>query len=104
MIGYKLFSLRKNGTLGSLFIHRRQVLPLGRWLRAECFPTKGFAVRTGWHVTPAPHAPHLSMKGRVWAEVELRDWSRLPRPACQGGVWLLARWMRIVRILPPTSP
>lgn len=29
MIAYKLFRLRKDGTLGSLFVNRRAVLPPG---------------------------------------------------------------------------
>lgn len=96
---YKLLRLRRDKTLGPLFINRRQVIPVGKWLTAGCFPTKGFAVRPGWHVSPRPHAPHLSKKGRVWAEVEVRDYEELRRPESQGGLWLLAKQMRVIGVL-----
>ena len=66
MNGYKLLRLRKNGTLGSLFINRRAVLPLGIWLPAEEHPTKGYKFRPFWHCLPVPKAPHLTEKGRAW--------------------------------------
>jgi len=99
MKAYKLLKKRKNGTLGPLFINRRQVIPLGEWLQAEEHPTKGYAFRPGWHVTPKPEAPHLSMKGRVWCEVEVEDWTILSRPASQGGAWLIAQRMKVVKEL-----
>jgi hypothetical protein len=68
---FKLLRLRKNGTIGPLFINRKQVIPVGQWLPAEDHPTNGFAHRPGWHVTPKPIAPHLSIKDRVWMEVEI---------------------------------
>ena len=51
---YKLFRVRKDGTLGPLFINRRQVVPIGEWLTAEEHRTKGFAFRPGWHCTARP--------------------------------------------------
>jgi transposase len=93
---YKLLRLRCNGTLGPLFINRRQVIQPGVWLEAENWPTRGYAVRPGWHVTLQPIAPHLSMVGRVWRAVEIRDYEQLKRPAAQGGTWLLAKWMRVM--------
>ena len=93
---FKLLRLRKNSTLGPLFINRRQVIPVGVWLEAECHPTKGYAVRPGWHVTLSPNAPHLSTRGRVWMRVEVRDFEELKRPLSQGGTWLLAKWMRVL--------
>lgn len=93
---YKLLKLRKNGTLGPLFIGRRMVIPLDEWLKAECIPTKGFAVRPGWHVSLKPSAPHLSMKNRVWKEVLVKDYKELKRPKSQGGEWLIANWMKVV--------
>ena len=95
-IGYKLFRLRKDGTLGSLFINRRAVLPIGKWMKNECHPTKGFALRPYWHITSQPNAPHLSMKGRVWMRVEMRKFIEQKRPANQGGLWYLAEWIRII--------
>ena len=92
---YKLFKLRKNGTLGSLFINRRVVLPTDKWMKAECYPTKGYQLRPGWHSTESPHAPHLSTKGRIWMKVEIKRFERIVRPKSQGGVWWLSQWMRI---------
>lgn len=92
---YKLLKLRKNGTLGSLFINRRRVIPTNVWLRAENHPTTGFSVRPGWHVTEKPVTPHLSMKGRIWREVEIKDYKALPRPESQGGMWWIAKWIKV---------
>lgn len=105
MKAYKLCKLRKNGTLGPLFINARQVLPIGEWLEAEDHPTKGFAHRPGWHCTDRPEAPHLAENPkhgprRVWCQVELAGEIReYPRPKAQGGKWLLAERMRVVRVL-----
>ena len=95
MIAYKLFRVRQDGSLGSLFINRRRRLPIGEWMESECIPTKGFAVREGWHCLPRPEAPHLTIKGRRWYAVEIDDWETLDRPASQGGHWFLAHRMRI---------
>jgi hypothetical protein len=100
VIAYKLFRQRRDGSLGSLFIHRRERIPLGVWLRAESHPTTGFAVRPGWHCTLRPHAPHLALRGRVWARVEVRDVEHYVRPAAQGGAWVLAQEMRVLELLP----
>lgn len=97
MKAYKLLRLRKDGTLGPLFINRRQVIPLGEWLTAEDHPTPGYAHRPGWHAAAQPVAPHLSKRGRVWAEVELEDAQQLKRPASQGSTWYLAKRMKVLR-------
>lgn len=97
MKAYKLIRVRKDGTLGPLFINKRQIIPIGKWLIAENVPTKGYAVRKGWHCTLKPIAPHLSTKGRVWAEVEVKDIEKYTRPESQGGVWVLAQKMKVVR-------
>lgn len=96
MIAYKLLRKRKNGTLGPLFINRKQIIPMGRWLQAESHPTKGYAVRPGWHTTSKPEAPHLSMKDRVWMKVEIEDYKELRRPSNQGGLWWLANRMKVL--------
>lgn len=93
---YKLFCVRKDGSLGSLFINRKARLPIGEWIEAESYPTKGYAYRPYWHATEMPHAPHLSMKGRKWFEVELIDTEEFQRPAKQGGKWFLARYLKIL--------
>ena len=99
MIAYKLFRVRRNGSIGSLFIDRRTYLPFGVWLRAECHPTKGFALRPFWHATAEPHAPHLSMKGRAWYKVEILDFTPQSRPKSQGGIWFLAEQMKILELV-----
>lgn len=93
---FKLLRVRSNGTLGPLFINRRQVITAGEWLPAEEHRTNGYAFRPGWHAAPTPNAPHLKEEGRVWMAVELADYQVLSRPASQGGEWLLANWMRVV--------
>ncbi len=99
MKAYKLMKLRKNGTLGSLFIHATAILPIGEWMDAAFYPTKGFAPRYGWHCTFTPYAPHLSTKGRVWVEVEVGDYKTYDRPESQGGAWILADRMKINRMI-----
>lgn len=96
MIAYKLFRVRKNGTLGSLFINRKAVLEPGVWLEAETYPTRGYALATGWHCCTRPGAPHLSTNGRQWWLVEIEDVASRLRPASQGGMWYVARKMRIL--------
>lgn len=99
MIAYKLFRRRADGTLGPLFINRRLRVPVGEWLPAEDHPTKGYAHRPGWHCTLKPMAPHLSTKGRVWCEVEVRQCKKYARPETQGGTWVLAQWLKVRKIL-----
>ena len=123
---YKLLKQRKNGTLGPLFIEASRVLPLGEPLEAICKPTKGFALRPGFHSTLRPDAPHLSGKGRVWVECEIpgRHYLRSeqpelftgrngmedvptdgyylwPRPASQGGLWVISHKIILNRIMEP---
>ncbi len=97
--GYKLFRMRRDGTLGPLFIDKGLVVPLNRWLTAKCHPTPGYAVRPGWHVAQSPSAPHLKMDGRLWFKVEVRDYYEFKRPAHQGGVWLIAKKMRVLHLV-----
>jgi hypothetical protein len=94
--GYKLLRRRKDGSLGSLFINKGQRLPVGKWLEAELYPTKGYAFRQGWHALTKMEAPHLKIgPGRVWMRVRLKGVRRHVRPVCQGGEWLVARHMYI---------
>lgn len=100
MIGYKLFHQRKDGTLGPLFINRRQVVPVGTWLQADAHETKGYAFRPGWHACFTPNAPHLRQGGdRVWAKVELEGCRIYDRPESQGGAWVLADRLRVLEVL-----
>lgn len=96
MIAYKLFRVRKDGTLGSLFINSTDRLVVGKWLKAGCYPKDGFSVRVGWHCLPKPNAPHLSLKGRKWYRVEVKGVEKLSRPHGQGTVWYIAKQMRII--------
>jgi len=97
MIAYKLIVKRVDGTLGPLFINRRQRIPLGIWLQAEDHKTKGYAHRPGWHTTSEPIAPHLKlMDNRVWVKVEIEDYIELKRPESQSGLWYLANKMKVI--------
>jgi hypothetical protein len=96
MICYKLFRLRKDNTLGSLFINRKDVIPVNKWIEAQCYPTKGYKVRPGWHATKQPKAPHLSEKNRVWRKVGIKDYEKIIRPDSQGGVWFIAKKMKVM--------
>jgi hypothetical protein len=97
MIAYKLLRRRRDGSLGPLFINQRQRIPAGVWLDAEDHPTKGYARRPGWHAAPRPEAPHLSLRGRVWCIVEIEDYVPLTRPEAQGGLWYLAKRMKLLQ-------
>ena len=93
--GHKLLRVRKDGTIGPLFINRKLIINEDEWMAAESHPTKGYAFRPGWHATLTPVAPHLSTKGREWREVELKGIKKYDRPESQGGTWLLAEWMKV---------
>lgn len=104
MIGYKLIRKLKDGSLSPLFINKKSRIPVGEWLQAESHPTKGFSVRNGWHCCLKPHAPHLTLDPknqarRVWVEVEVEDYELYNRPESQGGTWVLAQRMKIVKEL-----
>lgn len=105
MKAYKLLRLGKDGKLYPLFISRNKETPIGVWMKAECHPTKGFAVRQGWHCCFKPVAPHLKMQlktgeQRVWVECEVEDFESYNRPESQGGSWILAQKMKIIRVCP----
>ena len=103
VVGYKIFHVRKDGTIGPLFINRKQVVPQGEWLPAEDpGPQRGYQHRPGWHAAPKPEAPHLMTKSgklatdRRWYKVHLRDAEKIKRPKAQGGHWYLAKQMKVV--------
>lgn len=99
MLAYKLLRVRKDGTIGPLFINQRQRIPTGKWIIAEDHPTKGYAHRPGWHCTIKPRAPHLSMNGRTWYAVLIKDFVEHRRPRAQGGLWFLAQQMKVIKKL-----
>jgi hypothetical protein len=96
MVAYKLFRVRKDGSISSLFINKKRILELDKWLEAGEYPTEGFKFRPGWHCMKEPNAPHLSKKNRKWHNVEIKDFVEFTRPASQGGVWYLAKWIKIL--------
>lgn len=102
MRAYKLMRKLKDGTLHSLFIDKGESRPIGKWMAAEFYPTKGFAERFGWHCCFKPIAPHLKRElangeKRVWVMVDVEDYETYDRPESQGGSWILADKMKIVR-------
>ena len=99
MIAYKLFRKRKDNTYGPLFINRKQKVELMVWYDAEEHPTKGFAVRPGWHCCAEPLAPHLSKKDRVWCKVMITQYTEHQRPESQGGLWYTANKMKVLNEL-----
>lgn len=98
MKAYKLVKLRKDGSIGPLFMNARLRIPFDEWLEAGDHHKKGFAHRPGWHCCFKMEAPHLSEKGRVWCEVEVDDYSILERPESQGGKWILANKIKFKEI------
>lgn len=101
---YKLMRQLKDGTVHPLFINKRESTMFGVPLKAECYPTKGFAVRQGWHCCFTPYAPHLKEnlangERRVWVEVLVRNYDTYDRPESQGGKWILAQEMIANRII-----
>lgn len=108
MIAYKLVRKLKDGKLHPLFINKKSVIELGIWLQAECYPTKGFAVRKGWHCCFRPYAPHLktnlsSGEQRVWVECEVEDFKTYDRPESQGGQWILSQKIKVIREMSMTE-
>lgn len=95
-IAYKLFRQLKSGEITSLFINKKVRLEYNKWLEAEPFPTKGYAFRPFWHCTEKPCAPHLTEKGRAWKKVLMEDFEEFKRPEHQGGVWYLAKKIKIL--------
>jgi len=97
MKAYKLFRVLKSGEITPLFINKTYRLPMGEWLPAEEHRTKGFKFRPGWYYTSKAVATHLSEKGRAWYEVEITDYEELRRPESQGGLYYLAKNMKIIK-------
>ena len=102
-VAYKLFKVRKDGSLGPLFINASMRIPTGVWLDAETHPTKGFATRRGWHCMFFPSAPHLegtkAAKNRRWYRVEIENFTEHNRPGAQGGTWYTAERMKVLDLL-----
>lgn len=99
MIVYKLFSCKKNGTIGSLFINKAARIPRNRWVKAENIPTKGFKIRPGWHCLLKAYAPHLSKENRSWYKVQVKDYYIYDCPNNQGNKWVIANYMKVLNEL-----
>lgn len=95
-VAYKLFRIRKDGSIDPLFINKKQHLSIKEWLDAEDHPTKGYAHRPGWHCLEEMNAPHLSLKGRAWFVVLIDEYEELKRPGAQGCTWYIAKRMKIL--------
>ena len=106
MIAYKLVRKAKDGQLYPLFIDKKRPYVIGEKREAEYVPTKGFAPRYGFHCCFTPVAPHLKMElangeKRVWIECWVEDWQKYDRPESQGGAWILANKLTVLRELHP---
>lgn len=105
MQAFKLLRLRKDGTLGSLFVGRKYAIPVNCWLTAiKDLPHPGLAHRPGFHCCSTKSAPHIKMtlkngEKRVWCSVTIKNYTVHERPECQGGIWYVADQMRIDAIL-----
>lgn len=93
---YKLFRIRRDGSLGPLFIDRSLVVPPGKWLKAKAIHARGFKFRPGFHACAKPEAPHLVTTGRRWCRVQLKGVTKHVKPLAQGGLWYTARQMKLV--------
>lgn len=98
MIAYKLVHLYKDGSIGPLFINRKQRFIIDKQYIAKCIPTKGFKIRPGFHCCYSMNAPHLSKKNRVWCKVLIKDYQEHQRPLSQGGLWYTAKYMKIIKV------
>lgn len=96
---YKLFRTLKDGSIASLFINKNTRHKMNVWLEAEDHPTKGYTHRYGWHSVKEPKAPHLSMKGRAWFEVKIKNFEEIKRPLNQGSQWFISKQIKIIKQL-----
>lgn len=115
MIVYKKVRQLKDGNYYPLFIDKTKPFVFGEWMHCEFHPTKGFAERSidtntgekigGWHCCFAPVAPHIADRlkngeHRVWIECEAKGLTQTyDRPESQGGAWLLAEYIRPLRVI-----
>jgi hypothetical protein len=96
IVAYKLFHVRRDGSLGPLFINKTQRVEVGVKYHAENHPTTGYKFRPGWHCCEKPIAPHLHKKGRAWYMVKIDDYVAYTRPKTQGGRWFVAQYMTVM--------
>ena len=103
MIAYKMMKLRKDNTLGPLFIDASLKIRIGEThVAKQGTHKKGYKYRPGFHCCLTPHAPHLKLgEGRVWVEVLISDYTEEHRPMSQGGTWYLANRITFLKFVPP---
>jgi hypothetical protein len=93
--------VRRDGTLGSLFVDRKSTIPVGRWLYAKLKPTPGLKPRKGFHSLLKPVEPHLktdlkSGERRRWFVCQALDYETIVRPEAQGGTWVVSERLKIL--------
>ena len=76
-IGYKLFEQDEQGNLYALFIDKNTIMPVGEWLNAGIYPTKGFSVRPGYHIGEIPSAPWLMSADGTYKSQRRKYWKRV---------------------------
>jgi hypothetical protein len=101
---WKLFRLRKDGTLGPLFVDRELVIrPETVYTARQDIRPKTLAYRPGFHCIKHRWAPHIKMRlhngeRRVWCRVVIADYYRDKRPLTQGGMWYVAQNLMITKV------
>ena len=82
--GYKLFEQDPIGNLYPLFIGKKEVMPIGEWIKAKILPTKGFSVRPGLHLGEICSAPWLMSADGTYKSQRSKYWKR---------VWVLCEYI-----------
>ena len=103
MIAYKLMRVRKDESIGPLFINRKHHIRIGEThIAKHGIHQKGYKYRPGWHCLPEPYAPHLKLKeDRAWVKVLISQFTIEDRPESQGGKWFLAEKITFLEFVPP---
>ena len=94
MKAYKMVRIRKDATLGPMFVGCEEVFPVGSWITAhtnykrkldKVYSKLGWLkFRPGFHFAELPYAPHIGIKDKdgvikwmhddtVWVECEVSD-------------------------------
>lgn len=73
MIAKKLFTLRKDGTLSSLFYDKKRKLTVGVMYSARNCAPPGRIPRPGFRAVKRKNTFHFVTNGRVWCEVWLEN-------------------------------
>ena len=82
--GYNLFEQDPMGNLYPLFIGKKEVMPIGEWIKAKILPTKGFSVRPGLHLGEICSAPWLMSADGTYKSQRSKYWKR---------VWVLCEYI-----------